>query len=86
MGEDAVYGRQSWSQGKASQQLPRKVPMPEAGVPHIIAPHPGSPGQHLKLWMLAGIQIHSCLLLKPVLFLVYRWSSEGTSALGLGER
>lgn len=26
-------GGQSWSQGKAPQQLPRKVPMPEAGVP-----------------------------------------------------
>lgn len=49
------------------------------------APQPGSPRQHLKLWTLAGIQIHSCLVLKPSLFLVHRRPSEGTSALGLGE-
>lgn len=68
------------------------IPRHGASVRHIMdassAPQPGSPRQHLKLWLLAGIQIPSCLVLKPGLFLVHRghllWGSEngaGTSRI-----
>lgn len=69
--------------GRAEQQLPCKAPAHEASVRGTSVT---SPRWHLtELCALAGVQIHSCLALRPILFFLYRWSSAGASLLGLGE-